>query len=150
MRRYDPDRLLSTGGGFPRESAWHNWKEKTWTPDTPTQAAEMLLADNPALMTVISVHAYGDCAASIRTAAALARRRRTPLFVGEFGAPGVPAKSELEFRAILQAIEKSDVPLAALWVYDFRSQDADFNVTSANARLYQLRAVAEANTHLRP
>ena len=148
VRRYDPDRLLSTGGGFPRESAWHNWKEKTWTTDTPAQAAEVLRGDNPAPMDVISVHAYGDCAAAIRTDAALARRRRMPLFVGEFGAPGLPPKSETEFRAILKAIEESDVPLAALWVYDFHAQDADFNVTAANGRANQLRAVAEANAHL--
>jgi len=147
VRRYDPDRLLSTGDGFPRESAWHNWKEKTWAQDTPTQAAEMLLADNPAPINVISVHAYGDCTATLRADAALARRWGRPLFVGEFGSPGPPDKSEKEFRAILAAIEQARVPLAALWVYD-RDGDADWDVTATDARAYQLRAIAEADARL--
>lgn len=149
VRRYDPDHLISTGDGFPRESAWHNWKEKTWGADTPAQAAEMLRDDNPALIDVVSVHAYENSAEAIRADATLARRWKKPLFVGEFGAPGPREKSEAPFRAILQAIEDSDVPLAALWVYDFRSQDADFNVTAANGRAYQLQAVSEANRRLR-
>jgi len=149
VRRYDPDRLISTGDGFPRESAWHNWKEKTWTADTPAQTAQMLREDNPAPINVLSVHAYGDCAAAIRADAALGRQWGKPLFVGEFGAPGPPDKSEAEFRSILKAIEDAGVPLAALWVYDFSNQDADFNVTAASGRAYQLRAISEANTRLR-
>ena len=146
VRRYDADRLLSTGDGFPRESAWHNWKEKTWTADTPAQAALMLRQDNPAPTDVISVHAYGNCAAALRADAALGRKWGKPLFVGEFGAPG---RSEAEFRSILKAIEDAETPLAALWVYDFPSQDADFNVTATNGRVYQLQAVSEANARLR-
>ena len=146
VRRYDPDRLLSTGDSFPRESAWHNWKEKTWVADTPAQAALMLRLDNPAPTDVISVHAYGDSVAALRADAALSRKWGKPLFVGEFGAPG---KSEAEFRSILKAIEDAEVPLASLWVYDLPSQDADFNVTASNGRAYQLRAVSEANARLR-
>ncbi len=149
VRRCDPDHLISTGDGFPRESAWHNWKEKTWTTDTPAQTAAILLADNPGPIDVVSVHAYENSASAIRTDAALARRWKKPLFVGEFGASGPPAKSEAQFREILKAIEDSDVPLAALWVYDFRSQDADFNVTATNVRAYQLRAISEANARLK-
>ena len=149
VRRYDPDRLISTGDSFPRESAWHNQAEKTWRVDTPAQAALMLRADNPAPTDVISVHAYGDCAATIRTDAAWGRQWGKPLFVGEFGAPGPPGKSDAEFRSLLKAIEDAGVPLAALWVYDFSRQDADFNVTAANGRAYQLQAVSEANVRLR-
>ena len=149
VRRYDPDRLISTGDGFPRESAWHNWKEKTWTADTPAQAAQMLRADNPAPVDVLSVHAYRDCAASLRADALLGRQWGKPLFVGEFGAPGPSEKSEAGFQALLKAIQDADVPLAALWVYDFSNQDADFNVTAANGRAYQLRAIADANARLR-
>ncbi|MDQ2798347.1 MAG: hypothetical protein M3Y13_01740, partial [Armatimonadota bacterium] len=117
--------------------------------DTPAQTAAILLADNPAPIDVVSVHAYENSVQAIRTDAALARRWKKPLFVGEFGAPGPPEKSEAQFRAILKAIEDSDVPLAALWVYEFRSQDADFNVTATNGRAYQLRAIAEADARLR-
>ena len=60
----------------------------------------MLREDNPAPINVISVHAYGDCAAELRADAARGRAWGKPLFVGEFGAPGPPvAKSEAGFQA---------------------------------------------------
>jgi hypothetical protein len=149
VRRYDPDRIISTGDGFPRPSAWHNWKEKSWTNDTPEQFAAMLAGDNPDPVSVISVHAYGDCTREVREAMVAAAGVRKPLFVGEFGAPGPAAKSEQEFRTLLAAIEKAQVPLAALWVYDFKGQDGSWNVTATNERAYQLRAIAEANARLR-
>jgi hypothetical protein len=39
------------------------------------------------------------------------------------------------------------VPLAALWVYDYGSQD-EFSVTATNRRGWQLKAIAEANARL--
>ncbi len=39
VRKYDPHRVISTGNSLPRNSAWHNWKERKWTPDTPEQFA---------------------------------------------------------------------------------------------------------------
>lgn len=149
VRLYDKGHIISTGDGFPRESAWHNWKEKTWTADTPAQAAEMLWEDNPDAVNVISVHAYGDCAQALQTDAALGRQFGKPLFVGEFGSPGPPDKSETEFQTILAAVEQARVPLAALWVFDFSGQDADWNVTASNARAYQLRAITDANARIR-
>ena len=35
--------------------------------------------------------------------------------------------------------------LAALWVYDFEGQAADWNVTASNARKAQLDAIAALN-----
>jgi hypothetical protein len=155
VRRYDPDRIVSTGDSLPRPWAWHNWTEKSWTRDTPEQFAAMLIGDNPDPVNVISVHAYGgndyeDVPAAIRAAAAVAARVRKPLFVGEFGAPGPAAKSEQEFRTLLAAIEQAAVPLAALWNYDQASNDPDplWNVTATNERGYQLRAIAEVNARL--
>jgi hypothetical protein len=153
VRRYDPNRIISTGDSLPRPWAWHNWKEKSWTRDTPEQFATMLTGDNPDPVNVISVHAYGDSdyddlSKAIRDAAAVAERVRKPLFVGEFGAPGPAAKSEKEFRALLAAIEAARVPLAALWVYDHKDQDGTWNVTATNERAYQLRAISEANARL--
>jgi hypothetical protein len=95
------------------------------------------------------VHAYGDCTREIHEAAAAAARARKPLFVGEFGAPGPAEKSEKEFRSLLSTIEEALVPLAALWVYDFKGQDASWNVTATNERAYQLQAISEANARLR-
>ncbi|MDQ2730674.1 MAG: hypothetical protein M3Y56_03360 [Armatimonadota bacterium] len=149
VRKYDPYRIISTGDSVLRESAWHNWKEKSWTADTPVQMAQMLQADNPAPVDVTSVHVYGDSYTSIGRLMQLSRQWKKPLFVGEFGSPGVSDAKRTEFGAILKAIEDSQVPLAILWVYDFSSQDADWNVTATNARAYQLQAIADANRRIR-
>jgi hypothetical protein len=148
VRRYNPNRFISTGDSFPRESAWHNAQDKTWTADTPAETAQMLQEDNSGPIDVISVHAYGDCTQDILTDAILARRWRKPLFVGEFGAPGPPSKSAASFQAILGAIQKANVPLAAVWVFDLPSQDDTFNVTPTNPRAYQLQMIGTANEQL--
>jgi hypothetical protein len=145
VRKNDSRCLIVTGDAFPRESAWHNWKQKSWVHDTPAQFAEMLQDDNPSPVNTISVHAYGDSATRIREASTVARRLRKPLFVGEFGASGVSDKTHREFEALLAAIESEKVPLAAVWVFDYRDQDGEWNVTAANSRSYQLRAIADAN-----
>jgi hypothetical protein len=46
-------------------------------------------------------------------------------------------------------MEKAEVPLAALWVYDFPGQNDTWNVTATNDRTYQLQAIAEANARIR-
>ncbi len=51
-------------------------------------------------------------------------------------------------RRMLRIIEESPVPLAALWVFDLPSQNADYNITAENDRPYQLREVAEANARV--
>jgi DNA-binding LacI/PurR family transcriptional regulator len=69
------------------------------------------------------------------------------LFVGEFGVPAGP-DPEADRRALaafLDALERRQVPLAALWVYDFKGQDGEWNATFTNARRDQLEAVAAAN-----
>jgi hypothetical protein len=81
---------------------------------------------------------------------AVARHLKKPLFVGEFGVPGTPtAESRKRFEEQLELLRQHDVPLAALWVFDFDGQAADWNVTATNARKEQLAAVAEANRRLR-
>jgi hypothetical protein len=150
VRRHDPARIITTGDSLPRKSAWHNWKERSWKDDSPEQFLEMLRDDNPDPVNVISVHAYGDSLDQIAPAARIAAGLKKPLFVGEFGVPGPPdAKTREQFAALLAAIEKARVPLAALWVYDFGGQDETFNVTAGNVRAYQLKAIAEANERIR-
>jgi hypothetical protein len=55
---------------------------------------------------------------------------------------------EKEFRRLLGIIEESPIPLAAVWVFDLPSQNADYNITADNARSWQLREVAEANARM--
>jgi outer membrane biogenesis lipoprotein LolB len=58
------------------------------------------------------------------------------------------AEVEKEFRRMLRLIEEWPIPLAALWVFDLPSQNADYNITADNERSYQLREVAEANARV--
>jgi hypothetical protein len=148
VRKHDPDRAISTGDSAPRSCAWHNWQEKTWTADTPEQFAEMLVADNPDPVDLISIHAYEDGAPVIRAANEVARSVKKPLFVGEFGAPGPLEKSQAQFSDLLSAIEEAQVPLAAVWVYDHGDEDT-FTITATNERAWQLQALSEANARIR-
>jgi hypothetical protein len=70
------------------------------------------------------------------------------LVIGEFGVPGTGPEVEKEFRRLLRIIEESPIPLAAVWVFDLPSQNADYNITADNARSWQLREVAEANARM--
>ena len=49
---------------------------------------------------------------------------------------------------IVAAIETHQVPLSALWVFDYSPQDKDWNVTFDNDRSYMLRLIAEANRRM--
>jgi hypothetical protein len=150
VRRHDPARIIASGNAFPRATAWHQRAERSWKEDTPEQSAEMLLGDNPDPMNVLSVHWYQEPAARLEAAQATAARARKPLFVGEVGVPGAPsAETRERFAAMIAAIERCGVPLAALWVYDYAGQDSEWNVTATNARAYQLEAVSEANRRMK-
>jgi hypothetical protein len=76
-----------------------------------------------------------------------AGKQHKAVFVGEFGVQGETPEAAQQFRALLSLIEKTGVPLAALWVFDYGHQ-ADRNVTADNSRSYQLQAIAEANRRL--
>ena len=54
-----------------------------------------------------------------------------------------------QFREWLDALDTNEVPLAALWVFDFEGQAKDWNVTAENARREQLRLIAEMNARWR-
>ena len=149
VRKYDPRRMIVTGDSFPRVSAWHQEHEGKWTGDTPEQFAEMLGLVNPEPINAMSVHLYAVDESRLGQAAQDARKLNKPLFVGEFGAPGQTPEAEQVCRRQLQAIRDNQVPLAALWVFDFKSQK-EFNVTTSNTRSNQLTLVAEANRELSP
>jgi len=163
VRKYDPNRMITTGNSLPRPSAWHQWKEKSWTQDTEQQYAERLLLDSPDPVNVISVHVYKGkmkrlgrevpVEEFLKLTMDVASRAKKPLFLGEFGAweagPGGKKSAKQRFARILAAIESARVPLAALWVYDFDHQGKTWNVTLNNARACQLKAIAEANQRIR-
>lgn len=157
VRQHDPYRFISTGNSRPRPSAWHNRTAGTWTPDSPAEFGRVLIADNPDPYDTISVHiyprkggyagGYGDAAAFCRAMKEISRAVGKPVFVGEFGVPakpGDPAGEKKAFAALLAAVEKGGIPLAALWVYDHAGQE-EWNVTVDNDRAWMLQLIAAAN-----
>ncbi len=152
VRKYDSNRIIVSGNAFPRISAWHQMTEKSWKPDSSSEFAEMLAADNPKPINTLSVRGYDLTTDIARLPAAMkvAQATKQPLFVGEFGVPGPPSpKAKATFAAILDAIETNHVALSALWVFDFDDQAKDWSVTTSNDRSWQLDAIEQANRKMR-
>ena len=147
VRTLDPDRLILSGNAFPRRSAWHQREHQTWDVDSPEQFAEMLRGDNPDPLNSLSVRAYeASDLDRLEAAVRVGKAARKPVFVGEFGVPGKPLPEQRErFSQMMDRLDRSGVPLAALWVYDFSAQAADWSVTVGNLRREQLEAVAVLN-----
>lgn len=151
VRELDPHRLVLTGHSWPRPAAWHLTHERSWTRDDEEQFTEALLAQNPAPIDLLSVHLYDETNLTqldwLRRAA---RRRALPVCVGEFGVKPEGKTEEERRRAFpryLRAIVESDIPLAALWVFDYPRQK-EWNVTADNERAGLLEAVAQAQRGL--
>ena len=150
VRRHDPGRLILSGNAFPRLSAWHQMTEKSWGKDSPEQFATMLAADNPDPINSLTGRGYEEPDFTrIAPALELATRLKKPLFVGEFGVPGPgDDTAKAAFTRRLESLEKAGVTFAALWVYDFEGQKADWSVTQSNSRSYQLDALEAVNRRL--
>lgn len=166
VRKHDPSRPITTGNSIPRPSAHHQRMELSWTPDSREEFIQNLIEVTPEPMDVISVHLYahalhrrfGEEHVAHEDLLALsmeaAQRSRKALFVGEFGAGGNevsagPGSERGDNFALLNAIERSAVPLAALWVFDFAHQAKDLSITPDNKRAYLLDALANANRRTR-
>lgn len=145
VRRHDPHRLILSGNAFPRPTAWHQKNEHSWGRDSESQWSEMLRDDNPDPMRSVSgrLYTHNDLAL-LPWAAREARDARKPLVVGELGVPGtLTAESLRRFHEWLDALETHQVPLAALWVFDFEGQRHDWNVSFVNDRAPLLQLIAE-------
>jgi hypothetical protein len=162
VRKLDATRIIISGNAAPRRSAYHNVADHSWTLDTPTQFAQILLRDNADPMDVICIHTYPDAKneypgpadtldAMFAAASAVAAQAGKPLFVGEFGAPASlgPQKERAAFDELLAAIVTHRVPLSALWVFDNASQDHEWNVTFDNRRAYMLQRIAQMQEKLK-
>ncbi len=148
VRKYDATRPLLSGDAFPRPSAWNQEHRRTWSADTPEQADQMLTFVNPAPLTGISIHVYGDDDLQFERVMRVAKRLGRTVFVGEFGVPGTGPEQERHLRRMLRSIIAHDIAWAALWVYDLKNQP-EHTVTTSNARAWQLELIAEANRELR-
>lgn len=144
VRAHDPDRLILTGDSFPRLSAWHQEHEHSWKQDTKEQFQEMLTKANPDPVSAIGLHAYEDDDQRLGWAMEVSRTMNKPLFVGEFGAQKDTPEQTAKFRRLLNAIDKHGVPLAALWVFDLKSQP-EFTIVPGSPRMVQLDEISAWN-----
>lgn len=160
VRKYDKTRPILTGNAFPRASAFHQMTEHSWGTDNPHQSAIMLADDNPDPVDTLSGHFYSpslDKYGRTLTVEQLfaecmtvSRKAGKPLVIGEFGTADqkTPELERQFFNEIISALEKTEVPLSMMWVYDFSWQEADCNVTATNSRAYRLDLISEANKRM--
>ncbi len=147
VRKLDRDRVILSGNSIPRPAAHHNHAQHNGKPDTPKEWASMLLDQNKPFP-VITVHCYIQ-AAVIPVVRQIGLSARKPVFVEEFGPIGPDREAgNQQFRDLLQAIEQSGVPLAALWNFDMRVSSNAWNLTFENQNAWMLKEIADANTRL--
>jgi len=163
VRKYDITRPIFSGNGMPSTNSYHRYKYQTWLQDSATDFTALLGVQNPSGLGTLTLHPYPDqelkyfsginatLSQIIQEAMRSARELKRPLFVGEFGSPKTlgAEKEAQKFYELLNAVVDNKVQLAALWVFDFSSQDADWNVTSTNSRKYQLDEIIKLNAQFK-
>jgi hypothetical protein len=147
VRRHDPSRFITSGNSLPRNESWHLWKEGKWAADDPAQSEEVIDAQHPAPMDVISVHYYVKDRGYLKAVAETAARLHKPLFIGEFGYAGAASpENDQGFAEVLRQVEAIGAPLSAVWVFDYPGQEQEgWNITATNAHAARLKLIAEAN-----
>jgi hypothetical protein len=163
VREYDPyNRAVFSGNAYPRRNAFHLNKHQAWDRDTKSENSWVLSKQNEPFNS-LEVHLYprsaiefqyfSDIPANyekmLEVAMQTSIRKNKPLFVGEFGVAEVDIRNgegeHSTFLMVLDAIEKYDVPLAAMWVYDASQFDGYINVTAYNSRSYMLKEIQKLN-----
>ncbi|MFO7936496.1 MAG: cellulase family glycosylhydrolase [Kiritimatiellia bacterium] len=163
VRMYDKTRPIFSGHSHPRPYAWHNSNRRSWTFDSPAQAREIILRDNPAPLDTITIHFYGIKNVDTELGKWVLNRQhylmwlreiadqyKRPIFVGEFGladkSDGPPSRPV--FEAQLAELEKAEIDLAAFWVYDRVGGGGGWSATFENERAYMITLTALANRRL--
>jgi len=163
-RVYDKTRPIFSGHSHPRPYAWHNSAQRSWRFDSPEQAREIILRDNPASFGTITIHFYGinnteselgkwapNRLHYLKWLRGIADQTKAPVFVGEFGLAerrdGSPVRPV--FEAQLAEFESANIDLAAFWVYDRKGGGGGWSATLDNERSYMITLIAEANRRLR-
>jgi hypothetical protein len=166
VRAIDPTRPIFSGDAMPRPGAYHNFHDASWKADTLAQWEEMFLQDNAA-MDGLSAHFYYFSSddkhhdvgymeygpeQQLPFMMDISERAGKPLFIGEFG-PQAKDKTideeRRQFEFLLDLMVKNEVPLSALWNFDFEHIDQTrWNITEDNHRAYMLDALQAANRKL--
>lgn len=167
VRKYDDTRIVITGNAIQRPAARNLWKNQSWTKDTRSEFIEMLGVQNPSPIDVLSIHVYPGAAEEdyfsepagvadlIRVGMEAATALKKPLFVGEWGAQEVKygVETKDKFMELLQTIEANNVPLSAMWVFDYPPHDTEegINVSPDNGpREYMLQEIKKVNERVVP
>lgn len=166
IRKYDGSRIVITGNSTPRPSSWNLLHNKQWTVDRREQYMEMLGLQNPDPVNVLCVHAYPATPAEgyfsdeivdfdglIKAGMDASLLLKKPLFLGEWGAQEAEygTQTRVKFMEILDAIENNNVPLSAMWVFDYPPHDTEegINVSPDNGpREYMLQEIMKANERM--
>lgn len=141
IRSYDPDHLISSGFSLPRRSAEHLRKRPEFSPGGPDNTEDSLeefqrhLLDIHAGLEVVSVHFYNTDGNNERfgvrgraSAELVELIKETtdeagkPLFIGEFGGPGVRDNDGVEAlftQNVLAKIVELRIPYSAAWVWQY-------------------------------
>ncbi|XID91358.1 cellulase family glycosylhydrolase [Paenibacillaceae bacterium WGS1546] len=161
VRGFDSHRILVSGNSIPRATAWNQRCHLSFIQDTETQFQEALALENPDPFDVLSAHYYlnegqrfgagQDTDKIMELMQQAARALGKPLFVGEFGVSDKMEDGSVDhergrrlFADMVDSLKRADVPLSALWVYDYAPQ-TETTVTGANKRAYQLEMLQQWN-----
>ncbi|MGV7210037.1 cellulase family glycosylhydrolase [Oxalobacteraceae bacterium A2-2] len=164
LRAVDPNTPIFSGNDVPYYSAYHLQQSNgnNWSSDTPAQFGLILARNNPAPIDTFTIHlypkaegeagkyfsqpstaTYDDIVAAAKAQSVLSGK---PLFLGEFGVDqSLYSDVPQRFETIMNSIVNNRVQMSALWVYDLSTQNTTYNVTSSNARAYQLQKVQTVN-----
>ncbi|MDD5141750.1 MAG: cellulase family glycosylhydrolase, partial [Verrucomicrobiales bacterium] len=169
VRTMDPTRLICNGNGVCAPNQYNRF-HNSWTVDTDVQFSNILSVYNQSFNTT-HFHIYPQQIpygnqpqflnrpvsfdGYIQASMAYANAMQKPLFIGEWGASAVDAfgTNNLEwdrtnFANFMNVIVSNQVPLSAVWVFDFIGQAASCNISWTNARSYMLDQVAMANNQM--
>jgi hypothetical protein len=169
VRKYDPYRFITTGNSCPRESAWHNAKEKSWKDDNKEQVFEVFQWMNPSPINVTSVHFYPVYdeepvyagVTGIENVFNLwkgfSAKLGQPLFIGEFAALAHDKEKQLtmdQFRTlqtrIMNAFVKEKIDLSAYWVFDYtKDRNGPGLIRKDNEYAWILDQIVEFNEKIR-
>ena len=162
IRQIDGSRMIFSGNSIPRESAYHLRIDQTWEVDDINQYNISLDNQDPDVLGSFTIHLYpkedskrfadipnASIKDIIRISMEYSEKKKKPLFLGEFGAPlTLGPTEESVFMEFLECIEKYQVPLSCVWVFDFPPQNSDWNITTTNSRKYMLQEIGKLNDSL--
>lgn len=163
VKAIDPNTPVFSGNCVPSYNSYH-LKTNNWSPDTVAQFGNIMARNEPAPLDTFSIHLYPIAegaagkynyfnswtttfddilAAAMHTSVMFNR----PLYLGEFGSDEGTgaAAAQTKFNEMTASILKNRVQLSTLWVFDLTQQNGSYNVTTSNARAYQLQKLQQMN-----